>query len=128
MPSLLRNHWKKITLIATGLLLLAALAFWLWLPIHGLGTAKRFLRWKFNDVQQITTSELATQLQSANTLSCLISARARNLRPAIFPMHATCPLKTPTPKSAPTSPSYLPAAPSSSIAPSATAAARWLAA
>ena len=24
MPSLLRNHWKKITLIATGLLLLAA--------------------------------------------------------------------------------------------------------
>ena len=76
MPSLLRNHWKIIALTSTALLLLAAIAFWLWLPTHGLGTAKRFLRWKFNDVQQITTSELATQLQSANT-PVLLDIRAR---------------------------------------------------
>ena len=44
MPTLLRNHWKKIALTSTALLLLAAIAFWLWLPTHGLGTAKRFLR------------------------------------------------------------------------------------
>ena len=60
------RNWRRIALIAAGLIFAAAIAFWLWLPSYGLNTAKRFLRWKFDDIHHITTGELATQIKGGN--------------------------------------------------------------
>ena len=60
------RNWRRIALIAAGLIFAAAIAFWLWLPAYGLNTAKRFLRWKFDDIHHITTGELATQIKGGN--------------------------------------------------------------
>ena len=57
------RNWRRIVLIAAGLIFAAAIAFWLWLPAYGLNTAKRFLRWKFDDIHHITTAELAKQMK-----------------------------------------------------------------
>jgi len=60
------RNWRRIGLISGGVILAIITAFWLWLPAYGLDTAKRFLRWKFDDVHHITTAELAAQMKSEN--------------------------------------------------------------
>lgn len=56
------RNWKRIGLIACGILGLCTFAFWLWLPTNGLPSAEKFLRWKFDDVQHITPAEAAALL------------------------------------------------------------------
>ena len=56
------RNWKRIGLIACGILGLCTFAFWLWLPTNGLPSAGKFLRWKFDDVQHITLAEAAALL------------------------------------------------------------------
>ena len=65
------RNWQRIGLIVIGLIFAAAIAFWLWLPAYGLNTAKRFLRWKFDDIHHITTAELAVQMKSENSPAIL---------------------------------------------------------
>ena len=60
------RNWRRIGLISGGVFLVIITAFWLWLPAYGLNTAKRFLRWKFDDIHHITTAELAAQMKSEN--------------------------------------------------------------
>ena len=60
------RNWRRIGLISGGVFLVIITAFWLWLPSYGLNTAKRFLRWKFDDIHHITTAELAAQMKSEN--------------------------------------------------------------
>lgn len=76
-PSDKKRNWRHLALIAAGVLVMAATAFWLWLPVYGLNTAKRFLRWRFNDIPQVTTSELGEQLKSTNA-PILLDIRARD--------------------------------------------------
>ena len=57
------RNWRRIGLISGGVFLVIITAFWLWLPAYGLNTAKRFLRWKFDDIHHITTAELAKQMK-----------------------------------------------------------------
>lgn len=72
--SFLRQHWKKVTPVAA--LLVLGLGFWLWLPSNGLPAAKRFIRWKFDDVRQITTDELSSWLADTNrTTPALLDIR-----------------------------------------------------
>ena len=71
------RNWRRIGLIVGGLIFAAAFAFWLWLPAYGLNTAKRFLRWKFDDIHHITTVELAKQMKGENPPS-ILDIRARN--------------------------------------------------
>ena len=60
------RNWRRIGLIGGGVILVISIAFWLWLPAYGLNTAKRFLRWKFDDIHHITTVELAAQMKGEN--------------------------------------------------------------
>ena len=60
------RNWKRIGLIAGGVLGLCAFAFWLWLPANGLPAAGKFLRWKFDDVQHITPAEASALLTDDN--------------------------------------------------------------
>ena len=60
------RNWRRICLFSGAVALLSVIAFWLWLPAYGLNTAKRFLRWKFDDVHHITTAELAAQMKGEN--------------------------------------------------------------
>ena len=60
------RNWKRIGLIACGMLGLCTFAFWLWLPTNGLPSAGKFLRWKFDDVQHVTTPEAAALLTYDN--------------------------------------------------------------
>ena len=60
------RNWRRICLFSGAVALLSVIAFWLWLPAYGLITAKRFLRWKFDDIHHITTGELATQIKGGN--------------------------------------------------------------
>ncbi len=57
------RNWRRIGLISGGVFLVIITAFWLWLPAYGLNTAKRFLRWKFDDIHHITTAELAKHMK-----------------------------------------------------------------
>lgn len=75
MSNFLRKHWKKITLPTTALLALG-LGFWLWLPGNGLPAAKKFIKWKFDDVRHITPAELSNWLKDANrTAPILLDVR-----------------------------------------------------
>jgi len=56
------RNWKRISLIACGMLGLCTFAFWLWLPTNGLPSAGKLLRWKFDDVQHVTPTEAAALL------------------------------------------------------------------
>ena len=60
------RNWKRISLLACGVLGLCAFAFWLWLPTNGLPSAGKFLRWKFNDVQHVTPPEAVALLTDDN--------------------------------------------------------------
>ena len=60
------RNWRRICLFGGAVALLSVIAFWLWLPAYGLDTAKRFLRWKFDDIHHITTAELVAQMKSEN--------------------------------------------------------------
>ena len=60
------HNWKRIGLIAGGVLGLCAFVFWLWLPANGLPAAGKFLRWKFDDVQHVTPAEAAALLANDN--------------------------------------------------------------
>ncbi len=60
------RNWRRIGLIGGGVILVISIAFWLWLPAYGLNTAKRFLRWKFDDIHHITTAELVGQMKGEN--------------------------------------------------------------
>ena len=60
------RNWKRISLIACGVLGLCAFAFWLWLPTNGLTSAGKFLRWKFDDVQHVTPPEAVALLTDDN--------------------------------------------------------------
>ena len=61
-----KRNWRRIGLISGGVFLAIITAFWLWLPAYGLNTAKRFLRWKFDDIHHTTTAELAAQMKGEN--------------------------------------------------------------
>ena len=65
------RNWRRIGLIGGTVTLLSAITFWLWLPVYGLNTAKRFLRWKFDDIHHITTVELAAQMKGENSPAIL---------------------------------------------------------
>jgi len=60
------RKWRRICLFSGAVALLSVIAFWLWLPAYGLDIAKRFLRWKFDDIHHITTAELAEQIKGEN--------------------------------------------------------------
>ena len=53
------RNWKRIGLIAGGVVMLITIAFWLWLPVNGLQAAGKFLRWKFDDVQHRAPAQIA---------------------------------------------------------------------
>ncbi|MBL69818.1 MAG: hypothetical protein CMO74_15475 [Verrucomicrobiales bacterium] len=53
------RNWKRIGLITGGVALLIAIVFWLWLPANGLRAAGKFLRWKFDDIQHRTPTQIA---------------------------------------------------------------------
>jgi len=53
------RNWKRIGLIAGGVVMLITIAFWLWLPVNGLPAAGKFLRWKFDDVQHRAPAQIA---------------------------------------------------------------------
>ena len=57
-----RRRWIKPALIASGTVIVLTLGFWLWLPSNGLPAARKFIRWKFDDVSHTTPAELATRL------------------------------------------------------------------
>ncbi len=59
-------RWKKLVLIAGGILLIGALGFWLWLPANGLNAARKFIPWKFKDVAHTTPEKLNEWLQDSN--------------------------------------------------------------
>ena len=65
------RKWRRICLFSGAVALLSVIAFWLWLPAYGLDIAKRFLRWKFDDIHHITTAELAEQMKGENPLAIL---------------------------------------------------------
>ena len=67
-----KRRWIKPTLIASGVVIVLTLGFWLWLPANGLPTARKFIRWKFDDVSHTTPAELATRLGNDNHTPTLL--------------------------------------------------------
>jgi len=65
-PSKKKRGRRKLALILGGVLLVDAVAFWLWLPAYGLGAAKQFLRWNFDDIRHVSTEELTRKLEGDN--------------------------------------------------------------
>ena len=63
----LSGNWKRIGLIAGGVLAFIAFCFWLWLPANGLPAAGKFLRWKFDDIQHRTPAQIADRLNPNDT-------------------------------------------------------------
>ncbi len=59
-----RRNWKLIGLYIGGTGLLLFLGIWLWLPANGLPVARKFLRWKFDDVQHLTPTQAAARLDT----------------------------------------------------------------
>ena len=75
MPDFLRKHWKKLAYPAIALFVVG-LAFWFWLPGNGLATAKKFIKWKFDDVRHITADELSSWMEDENrTAPVLLDVR-----------------------------------------------------
>ncbi|MDP7010511.1 MAG: rhodanese-like domain-containing protein [Verrucomicrobiota bacterium] len=64
--------WKRLALIAGGVVALVAIGFWLWLPANGLPTAKKFIRWQFEDVRHITPTDLAEWLADTSRTTPLL--------------------------------------------------------
>ena len=59
-------RWKNSVLVASGILLIGTLGFWLWLPSNGLNAARKFIPWKFGEVIHTTPKELNEWLQDSN--------------------------------------------------------------
>ena len=53
-------------LITGSMIAVGAIGFWFWLPANGLPTAKKFIRWQFEDVRHITPTDLAEWLADTN--------------------------------------------------------------
>ena len=61
-----KHKLKRPALIAGGVVAVGAIGFWAWLPTNGLPTAKKFIRWQFEDVRHITPTDLAEWLADTN--------------------------------------------------------------
>jgi rhodanese-related sulfurtransferase len=61
-----KHKWKWPVLITGGVVAVGAFGFWAWLPINGLPTAQKFIRWQFEDVRHITPTGLAEWLADAS--------------------------------------------------------------
>ena len=62
------RDWKRIGLIAGGVVMLITIAFWLWLPANGLSAGGKFLRWNFNDIQHRTPAQVSNRLDNNSTI------------------------------------------------------------
>ena len=66
-------------LITGSMIAVGAIGFWFWLPANGLPTAKKFIRWQFEDVRHITPTDLAEWLADTNrTTPVLLDIRRVN--------------------------------------------------
>ena len=62
------RNWKRIGLMAGGMVMLITIAFWLWLPGNGLPAAGKFLRWKFDGVQHHAPAQIAKRPDNNSTV------------------------------------------------------------
>ena len=65
-------HWKNPVLVASTILVFAALGFGLWIPSNGLDAARKFIPWKFAEVAHINPQELNAWLKDSNRTAPLL--------------------------------------------------------